>query len=100
MGFWRGVPVTDEQTAALEQEFERCFKGDIPADHQTLYNSFNTFTELVYGIQDSVTGLGFTTNNHSGGLVPVYAIGVGSEQFIPLSDNTQLPAKIRNIAGF
>lgn len=99
MGFWQGVPVTDEQTAALEQEFERCFKGDIPADKHTLYNSFNTFTEMVYRIQDGVTGLGFTSNGHTGGLVPLYAIGVGSEMFIPLTDNTRIPANIRAICG-
>lgn len=99
MGFWRAVPVTEEQTAELEKEFERCFKGDMPTDHKTLYNSFNTFTEKVYRIQDGVTGLGFTTNGHSGGLVPVYAIGVGAEQFMPLNDNTSIPAKIRTISG-
>lgn len=99
MGFWQGVPVTEEQTAALEQEFERCFKGEMPADKQTLYNSFNTFTEMVYRIQDGVTGLGFTSNGHTGGLVPLYAIGVGSEKFIPLTDNTQIPAHIRTLTG-
>lgn len=99
MGFWHAVPVTEEQTAELEKEFERCFKGDMPTDHKTLYNSFNTFTEMVYRIQDGVTGLGFTTNGHSGGLVPVYAVGVGAEQFMPLNDNTAIPAKIRKIAG-
>lgn len=91
--------MTDEQTASLEQEFERCFKGELPADKHTLYNSFNTFTEMVYRIQDSVTGLGFTTNGHSGGLVPVYAVGVGSELFIPLTDNALLPERIRTICG-
>lgn len=97
MGFWRGVPVTEEQEAELQAEFEHCFKGDMPKDHKTLYNSFNTFTEMVYDIMDGVTGLGFTTNGHSGGFVPVYAVGVGAELFAPLNDNTQLPEKIREI---
>lgn len=54
---------------------------------------------MVYRVQDSVTGLGFTTNGHSGGLVPVYAVGVGSELFMPLTDNALLPARIRTICG-
>lgn len=99
MGFWGAVPVTDDQTAALREEFERCFKGEMPADKKTLYNSFNTFTEMVYGIMDSVTGLGFTTNGHSGGLVPVYAIGVGAEMFGPMNDNRELPEKLRELTG-
>lgn len=97
MGFWRGVPVTEQQTEELKKEFDRCFKGDAPTDHKTLYNSFNSFTDLVYKIQDSFTGLGFTSNAHTGGFVPVYAIGVGAEKFGNMNDNTQLPAKIREI---
>ncbi|MDE6394480.1 MAG: hypothetical protein K2K77_03975, partial [Duncaniella sp.] len=97
MGFWREVPVTEAQTEELKAEFDRCFKGDMPTDHHTLYKSFNTFTDLVYSIQDRFTGLGFTTNGHSGGLVPVYAIGVGAEKFGNMNDNIDLPAKIREI---
>ncbi len=97
LGFWSHVPVTDEQTAQLEEEFNRCFKGDMASDHHTLYNSFNTFTEKVYRVIDGVTGIGFTTNGHSGGLVPLYAIGVGAECFSSLNDNTSIPAKIRGL---
>ena len=99
LGFWGPVPVTDEQTEMLKAEFEKCFKGEIPADKKTLYNSFNSFTEKVFGIMDGLTGLGWTTNGHSGGLVPVFAIGVGAEQFAPAADNTAIPARIRKIAG-
>ncbi|MCM1164195.1 MAG: alkaline phosphatase [Muribaculaceae bacterium] len=99
LGFWDGVPVTPEQESRLMAEFERAFKGDIPADKKTLYNSFSNFTEEVYKIMDSVTGLGWTTNGHSGGLVPVYAVGVGAEEFIPVNDNTTIPAKLRKITG-
>lgn len=97
LGFWTNLPLTDEQTAALEEEFNRSMKSDITADHATLYNSFNTFTEMVYDIIDGLTGLGFTTNGHSGGLVPVYAIGAGSELFTPLNDNTILPTHLRTL---
>lgn len=97
LGFWEYLPLTDEQTAALEEEFNRSMKSDITADHATLYNSFNTFTEMVYDIIDGLTGLGFTTNGHSGGFVPVYAIGAGSELFTPLNDNTILPTHLRTL---
>ncbi|MCM1522740.1 MAG: alkaline phosphatase [Muribaculaceae bacterium] len=99
LGFWNGVPVTPEQESRLMAEFERAFKGDIPADKKTLYNSFSNFTEEVYKIMDSVTGLGWTTNGHSGGLVPVFAVGVGAEEFAPLTDNISIPAKLRKITG-
>lgn len=97
LGFWNCLPVSDKQTAALESEFQRCFTGDIPADRQTLYNSFNSFTDMVYGVIDSVTGLAFTSNCHTAGPVPVFAIGVGAERFSPMNDNTRLPAIIRSL---
>ena len=46
---------------------------------------------------DKATGLGWTTNGHSGGLVPVYAIGVGAEQFASFNDNTDIPKIILDI---
>ncbi len=98
-GFWGPVPVTESQTEKLKNEFDRSFKSRTSKDNKTLYNSFNTFTEEVFDIYDSLTGLAFTSNNHTGGLVPVYAIGVGAELFAPISDNTELPAKMRCITN-
>lgn len=96
-GFWKNVPLTDAQTAALEEEFKKSMEGDGSDDKKTLYNSFNGFTELVFRTLDAHTGLGFTSNGHTGGLVPVYAVGVGSELFAPLTDNTRIPEKIRSL---
>lgn len=99
LGFWAGVPVTPEQTANLEEEFTKCFKTDMSTDKETLYNSFNSFTEAVYRIMDSFTGLSFTSNAHTGGLVPVYAVGAGAEAFAPLTDNASIPVKMRKLLG-
>ncbi|MDE6041874.1 MAG: hypothetical protein K2F99_09885, partial [Muribaculaceae bacterium] len=96
MGFWEAVPVTEEQTAALKNVFEKCFVNNEGTDNKTLYNNFNEFSELVYRTMDSFTGLGFTTNAHTGGLVPVYAIGAGSERFAGMNDNALIPARILN----
>ena len=99
LGFWRGIPVTPEQEEQLRTAFEKCMAGRNEGENKTLYNSFSAFTEDVFKIIDGVTGLGWTTNGHSGGLVPVFAAGVGSELFAPSNDNTQIPAKIRKITG-
>lgn len=98
-GFWAGVPVTDEQTARLREEFERSSNPETAKENRTMYNSFDTFTEEVFKVYNSLTGLGFTTTHHSGGFVPVYAVGVGAEMFSPVNDNTELPLKILKAAG-
>lgn len=99
LGFWSHVPVTPEQTAMLQDSFDRCIVHQAGSDQKTLYNSFNEFTLLVYNILDSFTGIGWTTNGHSGGLVPVYAIGVGAEKFASFNDNTDIPKRIMEIVN-
>lgn len=98
LGFWKAVPVSAEQEAMLKQEFENSFKSQT-ADIQTLYASFNNFTNKVFNVLDNYVGIGWTTYGHTGGLVPVYAIGVGAEKFNGFQDNTDLPAKILKITG-
>ena len=41
---------------------------------------------------------GFTTGNHSGNPVPVFAVGVGSELISGMVDNTDLPRLILRAA--
>ena len=99
LGFWSHVPVTEQQTENLKKDFERCLINREGVDQQTLYNNFNEFSVNVFKIMDNFTGLGWTTNGHSGGLVPVYAIGVGAEKFASFNDNTDIPKIIMEIAG-
>lgn len=99
LGLFGPLPVSEEQEADLKEKFEKCMQGRNEGGNKTLYADFNAFSEAVYRVQDSLTGLGFTSNGHTGGLVPVYAVGVGAELFAPQNDNALLPAKIREIAG-
>jgi Alkaline phosphatase len=43
--------------------------------------------------------IGWTTLSHTGGAVPVFAIGAGSENFIGRQDNTDIPKKICKAMG-
>lgn len=99
LGFWRGVPITEKQTERLHALFDKCITRKAGEDHKTLYASFNEFTDAVYKTLDEHTGLGWTTNGHTGGLIPVFAEGVGSALFNGMNDNTDLPKKILQAAG-
>ena len=46
-----------------------------------------------------VAQIGWTTTSHTGGAVPVFAIGAGSEMFAGRQDNTDLPKKICKAMG-
>ena len=64
-----------------------------------MYASYNDFVVMVFGIMDSFTGIGWTATYHTGGFVPVYAIGVEAGRFNGLNDNTQIPVKIMEIVS-
>lgn len=48
---------------------------------------------------DNATGIDWTTTGHSGNPVPVFAIGVGADEFSKISNNIEIPDRIRVISG-
>ena len=60
----------------------------VTADHET------------GGIAVLSNGLGFLTDEHTGNIVPVFAIGAGAEKFSGLYDNTEVMGKILQLFGF
>ncbi|MDE7125770.1 MAG: alkaline phosphatase [Muribaculaceae bacterium] len=99
LGFWSHLPVSESQEQTLKEKFDSTFELRNSADTNTLYANFNAFSVEVFNIFNNIAGLGFTTGNHSGNPVPVYAIGVGSELFANGQDNTLIPEKILSTVG-
>jgi alkaline phosphatase len=99
LGFWKGVPVSEKQSAALEEKFVRTFVERSGEVNHTLYHDFSEFVEAVFDHMNRTAGFGFTTPNHSGNPVPVYAIGVGAEEFGRPLDNVDIPTIIRRLAN-
>lgn len=96
-GFWRAVPVTEEETARLEDLFNDTFANNATPDQETMYANFKAFAVEVFRVLDTHTGMGWTTVHHTANPVPVMAIGVGSELFSGMNNNIDLPAKLRKI---
>ena len=46
-----------------------------------------------------IAKIGWTTTSHTGGAVPVFAVGAGSEMFAGRQDNTDIPKKICKAMG-
>lgn len=97
-GFWDKISISQEQEAKLVEKFDNTFNLRNSADQKTLYNSFNEFAVEVFNIINSKTGFGWVATGHTGDPVPLFAIGVGSEQFMGVHDNTELPKLIKGIA--
>lgn len=100
LGFWKSVPVSEKQEQSLREKFDATFELRNSADQQTLYANFNAFSVEVFRILNNIAGIGFTTGNHTGNPVPVYAVGVGAERFATGNNNIDIPAKILESMGY
>lgn len=97
LGLYSNIPVGEKDDAMLRDMFEKTFELRNTADTKGMYNSFNAFAEAVYALISDVSGVGWTTGDHSGAPVPVFAAGVGADRFSQIQDNTDIPKKIMSI---
>ncbi len=94
MGFWTKLPLKWEQERMLRDEFEVSFVQNKAVFEESLYAKTEPLAARARFIINQIAGLGWTTNSHSAGYVPVYAIGAGSELFQGKMDNTDIPKRI------
>lgn len=99
LGFWAGVPVTEQQTEMLEEKFTKTFELRNSENQKTLYRNFDEFSTAVFHVFNEICGIGWVTYNHTGNYVPVYAIGVDAEKFAGIHDNTNIPQILRQITN-
>lgn len=97
-GEWAVQEVLDFDRAVAEVLAYARRKGNtlviVTADHETgglALDSSSTFDEQV---------LRFTTNMHTGSMVPVYAFGPGAELFSGIYENTTIHDKMWQVLGF
>ncbi|MDE6316818.1 MAG: alkaline phosphatase [Muribaculaceae bacterium] len=98
-GFFTEVPMSQRREDRLHEVFNSTFIDGQSRRQETLYGNFNQFAVEVFEMLNEKAGAGWTTRNHSGNMVPLFAIGVGAEQFQGLNDNTDLPKKILKAAN-
>lgn len=99
LGLFTKIKVSEDVEKKLEKTFEETFHEGKVNDEKGLYNTSNAFTVAALRAYNNASGWGFTTLNHSGNPVPVYAIGVGAENFARQLDNTQIPKILRQLTN-
>ena len=99
-GFWDNVRLSSKQTDKLRQSYVETFgmgPGELKAEE---YYKVDKMSDEASRVISEVAQISWGTGSHSGGMVPVFAIGVGSEQFSGQMDNTEIPMKIKEIAKY
>lgn len=98
LGLYGAIKVDNADDKLITESFKKTFVEGKNEDVKTLYATYSNFVADVFGVFCKYTGLGWTTTGHTGDFTPVFAIGVGAEEFNGLNDNTDLPKKIAKIA--
>ncbi len=98
-GFWSSIRLDDRETEQLEKAYEDFCEG-VARDTKTLYESENAIASAARTLMARKAMIGWQSGGHSDGYVPVFAIGAGAEQFAGRIDNTEIPKKIAEIAGY
>ena len=99
-GFWDKIRLTSRQTDRLRTTYVETFgmgPGELKEEE---YYKVDKMSDEATRIISEVAQISWGTGSHSGGYVPVFAIGVGAEQFTGQMDNTEIPMKIKKIAGY
>lgn len=100
LGFWKEVQLSEEQEAQLKKAYASTFSSKNAKMEKNLYAENSQLASEAIRILDAVAMVGWTSGGHSAGVVPVYAIGAGSQLFSGKLDNTDIPKKIAEAAGY
>lgn len=99
-GFWDKIRLSDKQTDRLRTTYVETFgmgPGELKAEE---YYKVDKMSDEATRIISEVAQFSWGTGSHSGGYVPVFAIGAGAENFTGQMDNTEIPMKIKKLAGY
>ena len=100
LGFWSKIEIMKEEEEALKQEFERSYLQASPAVWG-MYAVVEPLAQQAVRLLNDKAQMGWTTLEHTGTRVPMYAIGAGAWRFAgsPLN-NTDIPRIIVEATGW
>ena len=99
-GFWDSIKLSEKQEANLKAVYEKSFCNQPVALEKSEYQQDEPLAAEAKRILNRIANLGWTSGDHSAGYVPVFAIGVKADLFQGRMDNTEIPAKIAEAAGY
>lgn len=99
-GFWDKIELTAVQEARLKAVYNKSLKQQDMKLEKSEYAQDEPIAAEAKRIINEIALVGWTSGGHSAGYVPVFAIGAGAELFQERIDNTQIPMKIAQAAGY
>lgn len=100
LGLWANVKVSKSAEEPIYEAYKKSFVDHHNETEKSLYASDDKIATLSVELLNKLGSIGWASKNHSAAYVPVYAIGQGAEKFHQKLDNTDIPKKVAEIAGF
>lgn len=88
MGLFGELSVSAEEEAELQASFSNMMRQQ--ESLKTLYADINALAAKAKELVNQKAGLGWTTHSHTATAVPIFAVGVGAEQFTGWHDNSEI----------
>lgn len=98
--FWDKIELTTEQEARLKTVYEKSLMHQEMKLEKSEYAQDEPIASEAKRIINEIALVGWTSGGHSAGYVPVFAIGAGADLFQGRIDNTEIPTKIAQAAGY
>ena len=89
LGFYTSVELTTEEDTLLHNLYNRAIahkNGKV----KTLYKTMDELGNTAIALLNKKAHLGWTSYDHTGHAVPVFAVGIGAERFTGWHDNTEI----------
>ena len=94
LGFWDKVEIDADDEALLKKVYKTACKG-LSRDTKTMYKAINQLGDTGIRMLNKKAHIGWTTHAHSAHAIPIFAIGVGAENFTGWHDNTDIVPLMR-----
>lgn len=98
-GFWKHIELTDHQSDRLRRAYNDHIAGKDKSE-ESLYASLGGIASAARRTMAEAALVGWVSGGHSNGYVPIFAIGAGADQFAGKYDNTEIPKRISQVAGW
>lgn len=100
-GFWDGISLSERDEKALYDEYVQSFMGERNVKMaESLYYRDEPIAALAVRILNRIAMISWPVSSHTAAFVPVFAIGNGGENFSGQMDNTDIPKRIAEVAGY
>lgn len=99
-GFWTVHKLTQKQEKLLKDTYNETFgEGSKQILESSLYKSNEKLATVTCDILAEIAQISYAHGSHTADYVPVYAIGVGADEFKRMNDNAEIPQKIAKLMG-